>query len=158
MWFLHHKVILTKDNLVKRRWHGCKSCSFCYKDETIQQLFFDCSFAKKVWRIIHMMFGISPPTSVSNLFGNWLAGISKKELMQVRVGVCAVLRLCGMSEMILSLTNQKNIIFAGYSHGYALDVYVVISPISGGAACHGFWVQLFEDGSTGYIQPVRLAA
>jgi hypothetical protein len=107
MWFLHHKVILTKDNLVKRRWHGCKSCSFCYKDETIQQLFFDCSFAKKVWRIIHMMFGISPPTSVSNLFGNWLAGISKKELMQVRVGVCEVLRLCGMSEMILSLINQK---------------------------------------------------
>jgi hypothetical protein len=97
-----------KDNLVKRSWQGCKSCNFCYKDETIQHLFFDCSFAKKVWRIIHMTFGISPPTSLSNLFGNWLASISKKELMQVRVGVCAVLGLCEMSEMILSLTNKKN--------------------------------------------------
>jgi hypothetical protein len=91
MWFLHRKVILTKDNLVKRSWQGCKSCSFCHKDETIQHLFFDCSFAKIVWRIIHMTFGISPPTTVSNLFGNWLANIPKKELMQVRVGVCAIL-------------------------------------------------------------------
>jgi hypothetical protein len=66
-------------------------CNFCHKDETIQHLFFDCSFAKIVWRIIHMTFGISPPTSVSNLFRNWLADIPKKELMQVRVGVCAIL-------------------------------------------------------------------
>jgi hypothetical protein len=38
-----------------------------------------------------MTFGISPPTTVSNLFGNWLANIPKKELMQVRVGVCAII-------------------------------------------------------------------
>jgi hypothetical protein len=80
-----------KDNLVKRSWQGCKSYSFCHKDETIQHLLFDCSFAKIVWRIIHMTFGISPPTCVSNLFGNWLANIPKKELMQVHVGVCAIL-------------------------------------------------------------------
>jgi hypothetical protein len=24
MWFLHQKVILTKDNLAKRNWTGCK--------------------------------------------------------------------------------------------------------------------------------------
>ena len=46
MWFLHRKVILTKDNLLKRNWHGCKSCCFCDKDETIQHLFFDCPLAK----------------------------------------------------------------------------------------------------------------
>jgi hypothetical protein len=66
--------------------------------------------------------------------------------------------LCGMSEMILSLINQRNHHFLGYSHGYALDPYVVLSPTSGGAACHGFWVQPFGDGSMGFIQPVRLAA
>jgi hypothetical protein len=38
-----------------------------------------------------MTFSISPPTTVSNLFGNWLANIPKKELMQVHVGVCAIL-------------------------------------------------------------------
>jgi hypothetical protein len=40
MWFLHRKVILTKDNLIKRNWHGNTKCSFCDHDETIQHLFF----------------------------------------------------------------------------------------------------------------------
>jgi hypothetical protein len=29
MWFLHRKVILTKDNLVKSDWEGNKKCYFC---------------------------------------------------------------------------------------------------------------------------------
>jgi hypothetical protein len=29
MWFLYNKVILTKDNLAKRRWTGCTKCVFC---------------------------------------------------------------------------------------------------------------------------------
>jgi hypothetical protein len=29
MWFLHRKVILTKDNLVKRNWNDNESCCFC---------------------------------------------------------------------------------------------------------------------------------
>jgi hypothetical protein len=28
MWFLHRKVLLTKDNLAKRKWLGCKICVF----------------------------------------------------------------------------------------------------------------------------------
>jgi hypothetical protein len=28
MWFLYNKVILTKDNLVKRHWTGCAKCVF----------------------------------------------------------------------------------------------------------------------------------
>ena len=35
MWFLYRKVILTKDNLARRNWHGCKTCCFCDQDETI---------------------------------------------------------------------------------------------------------------------------
>jgi hypothetical protein len=46
----------------------------------------------------------------------------------------------GMFEMILFLTNQKHQLFAGYPYGYTLDPYVVLSPTSEGAACHGFWV------------------
>jgi hypothetical protein len=45
-----------------------------------------------------------------------------------------------MFEMILFLTNQKHQLFAGYPYGYTLDPYVVLSPTSEGAACHGFWV------------------
>jgi hypothetical protein len=29
MWFLHKEVILTKDNLLKQKWHGCDKCCFC---------------------------------------------------------------------------------------------------------------------------------
>jgi hypothetical protein len=91
MWFLHHKVILTKDNLAKRKWQGCKKCAFCDKDESIQHLFFECPLAKIIWRIIFMTFSLAPPKNITNLFGNWLSGIAKKDLVQIRVGVCAVL-------------------------------------------------------------------
>ncbi|KAK1612226.1 hypothetical protein QYE76_035899 [Lolium multiflorum] len=45
----------------------------------------------------------------------------------------------------------------GYPSGYALDPYVVLSPAFHGPPGHGFWVQPFGDGSTGFLQPVRLA-
>ena len=90
MWFLHRKVILTKDNLAKRNWEGNQSCVFCDKNETIQHLFFDCPLARTIWRIVFMTFSISLPTNVINLFGNWLSGIAKKDLVQIRVGVCAI--------------------------------------------------------------------
>ena len=44
-----------------------------------------------VWRIIFMAFNIHPPTNISNLFGNWLRGVDKKDKVQIRVGVCALL-------------------------------------------------------------------
>jgi hypothetical protein len=39
MWFLHHKVILTTDNLVNRKLNGNESCCFCDNKESIQHLF-----------------------------------------------------------------------------------------------------------------------
>jgi hypothetical protein len=56
MWFFHKKVILTKDNLIKRNWNGNTSCCFCDKDESIQHLFFECPLAKLygalfIWRL-----------------------------------------------------------------------------------------------------------
>jgi hypothetical protein len=56
MWFFHRKVILTKDNLLKRNWNVNKSCCFCDAKESIQHLFFECPLAKLIWRIIHMTF------------------------------------------------------------------------------------------------------
>uniref|UniRef100_A0A453CQN9 Reverse transcriptase zinc-binding domain-containing protein n=1 Tax=Aegilops tauschii subsp. strangulata TaxID=200361 RepID=A0A453CQN9_AEGTS len=34
-WYLRRGVILTKDNLIKRNWHGSPRCVFCHHDETI---------------------------------------------------------------------------------------------------------------------------
>ena len=91
MWFLYRKEILTKDNLAKRNWNGCTKCCFRDQEETIHHLFISCPFARMVWRVVFMALNIHPPTSVANLFGNWLRGVDKKEKVQIRVGVCAML-------------------------------------------------------------------
>ena len=53
-------VILTKDNLLKRNQNGSKSCVFCSRDETIEHLFFECLYAKFLWRAIHFVLGLKP--------------------------------------------------------------------------------------------------
>jgi hypothetical protein len=91
MWFLHRKVILTKDNLARRNWHGSLKCCFCNQDETIEHLFISCPLVKIMWRIIHIALNITPPNNITHLFGDWLLGIDKHEKMQIQVGACALL-------------------------------------------------------------------
>jgi hypothetical protein len=38
-----------------------------------------------------MAFNISRPKNITNIFENWLGGVSKKEKAQIRVGACAML-------------------------------------------------------------------
>ena len=91
MWFVHKGVILTKDNLAKRKWEGSKRCCFCDQDETIEHLFIKCPLAKLLWRTIHVTFNITPPLTISHLFDNWLAGVEPKSAAHIRVGACALL-------------------------------------------------------------------
>jgi hypothetical protein len=37
-----------------------------------------------------MIFGLLPPQNITNLFGNWLSGINKNDVKQIRVRVCAI--------------------------------------------------------------------
>ena len=76
MWFVHKQVILTKDNLIKRRWVGSPRCCFCDHDETIQHLFIECPLAKLLWRMIHIAFNINPLVDIESLFGTWLTGLN----------------------------------------------------------------------------------
>ena len=91
MWFLYRKVILTKDNLVKKRWTGCTKCVFCDLPESIDHLFITCKLARLVWRVFHFTFNILAPANITNLFGNWLNGVPKKTKAHIRIGVCAIL-------------------------------------------------------------------
>jgi hypothetical protein len=75
MWF--SKVILNKDNFIKRNWTWSDIRYFCDCKESVRHLFFKCPFAKIVWRIIYMTFGLDPPKNITNFFGNCLKGISK---------------------------------------------------------------------------------
>jgi hypothetical protein len=91
MWFLHKKVLLTKDNLSKRNWIGCKKCAFCDSEESVEHLFIKCNFAKLIWQVVYFTFNMPPPTNIKNLFGNWLNGIGKTTKARIRAGVCAIL-------------------------------------------------------------------
>ena len=91
MWFLFNKVILTKDNLAKRNWNGCKKCVFCDLEESIDHLFFTCPFAHFLWTIVQYAFNITPPVNGTNMFGSWLDGVHKSLRAQIRVGSCALL-------------------------------------------------------------------
>jgi hypothetical protein len=83
MCFLHKKVLLTKDNLSRRRWNGCKNRCFCDSDETIKHLFLACPFVKVVWRIVCFTYNIPPSTNIKNMFENWLNNIDK--IIQARI-------------------------------------------------------------------------
>ena len=91
MWFVFNKVILTKDNLAKRNWNGCKKCVFCDSEESIDHLFFTWPFAHLLWTIVQYTFNITPPINSTDMFENWLNGVEKKLKAQIRVGTCALL-------------------------------------------------------------------
>jgi hypothetical protein len=48
-WLLKNNVLLTKDNMVKRKWTGNPICMFCNQTETANHLFFQCCVARYVW-------------------------------------------------------------------------------------------------------------
>ena len=90
-WYLRKGVILTKDNLFKRNWKGSKKCVSCDHDETIKHLFFTCKVACSIWSAIQMASNLYQPTSVANIFGNWLNGIDNKLKTILRIGALAVI-------------------------------------------------------------------
>jgi hypothetical protein len=63
---------------------------FCGSQETIDHLFIFYSFSRLVWGVVHFTYNIPPPTSINNLFGNWLNGIDKQTKARIHVGVCAL--------------------------------------------------------------------
>jgi hypothetical protein len=71
LWYLKWGVILTKDNIARRNWNGDTRCSYCHSPETIHHLFFECFYVKFLWCVVHLMFGISHPLSIDDLFVNW---------------------------------------------------------------------------------------
>jgi len=88
--YIRRGIILTKDNLAKRNWQGNQQCCFCHENETIQHLFLDCSFARMAWATVYMAWGLRQPTSISNMFGSWLNGISKHHKSLIMVGAAAM--------------------------------------------------------------------
>jgi hypothetical protein len=84
-------VLLTKHNLIKRKWKGCSKCCFCDSPETVQHFFISCPFVLIIWRMIYFTYNIPPPTNITNMFGNWLNGVPKEIKDRIRsivLGLC----------------------------------------------------------------------
>jgi hypothetical protein len=43
-----------------------------------------------LWRIVDFTYGLPPPTSIPNMFGNWLNGVDMKSKARIRIGVSAL--------------------------------------------------------------------
>lgn len=76
MWLLSNNAILTKDNLIRRKWSGNPKCQFCNFDETCDHLFFTCSVAKVIWAVVAICIGADNiPVSLNQCWawcGRWL--------------------------------------------------------------------------------------
>lgn len=65
VWLIELGAVLTKDNMVKRKWIGDPSCRFCETAESVDHLFFQCSTAKVVWGIVALCIGaINIPNNI----------------------------------------------------------------------------------------------
>jgi hypothetical protein len=56
IWLLEQKAILTKDNMIKRKWQGAPDCYFCGEPEDCDHLMFLCPIARVVWGVIAICF------------------------------------------------------------------------------------------------------
>lgn len=74
-----------KDALLRRNIAVDPFCSLCSQDlETIDHLFFNCDFAKTVWRASHLGFDFTVGTALGfvDWFVQWLKHVPDKELIQ----------------------------------------------------------------------------
>jgi hypothetical protein len=85
-WYLRKGIVLTKDNLAKRNWHGSKKCVFCHDGESIKHLFFQYRFARFILSVIQVASTLFSPHSITNIFGNWLNRIDNRFKKHIRVG------------------------------------------------------------------------
>ena len=149
MWFLHRKVLLTKDNLARRNWIGCKKCVFCDREESIEHLFFECNFSKMIWRVIQFTFNIKPPTTVSNMFSTWLDGIDKITKARIRIGMCAILWAIWncRNDIVFNKQQIPNFLQVIYRGVHWIRTWAVLLPVP--------QQELMESGCTRLLAIVR---
>lgn len=71
LWMVINNAILTKDNMIKRKWPGDPTCFFCKSTESVDHLLFQCSMAKAIWAIVVVCIGASNvPNSIIQSW-NW---------------------------------------------------------------------------------------
>uniref|UniRef100_A0A0A9DNS9 Reverse transcriptase zinc-binding domain-containing protein n=1 Tax=Arundo donax TaxID=35708 RepID=A0A0A9DNS9_ARUDO len=113
LWIMLHKKTLTRDQLLKRGWHGDKRCSFCESDESIERLFFQCAVAIHGWNAF-VQIGVCNRIP-SNLL-DWLEGLI---VIEESVG-----RYCG-SALLWAIWKWRNSTTFKERHLISLDQIII---------------------------------
>jgi hypothetical protein len=112
---------------------------------------------KKIWRIIFMTSKITPPSNITNLFGNWLNVVPRKIRDTLMLMCAPYYGLYGMWEMILFLTGHL------FYHFYMLSPWLHTGSICGLFSSRTrsalLWIfgAAYRNGCVELIQPVWLA-
>jgi hypothetical protein len=72
MWLIEQKAILTKNNMLKRKWQRDSGCYFCGDSETNDHLLFKCLIAKVIWGVIAICFHKKFRLSCHEQFWPWI--------------------------------------------------------------------------------------
>jgi len=83
-------VILTKDNLCKRKWKGNSDCVSCAEKETRNHLFFECSTAKYIWSLLAYSLGTDCRLVNMDQYWVWIHNILPQGSQMHAVGLAAV--------------------------------------------------------------------
>jgi hypothetical protein len=74
--------------MVARTWKG----AFCGLFESTKHLFFKCSVAQHMWRLIQVTFNLATiPRDVDHLIGSWLGSFDQGNKKFIVVGCAAIL-------------------------------------------------------------------
>ena len=142
--------------MARRNWQGSQQCCFCHEDETIQHLFFDCHVTRLVWASVYAAWGLPKPSSVSNMFGNWLNGIPKHYKPLVLVGAAALCWSVWRSRNAVVFDNKKLLscrlssrLHFGYEHGLSYNGHLHMTPLWRRRIFWPRWPRTFLPGRMG---------
>ena len=91
VWLAQQNYILTKDNLLRRKWHGSATCQVLSDNDTVSHLFLECSLAKYARSIVALVVGVNcKPCSVDQfwVFAQRFMGQGGKYHMVGLAAVC----------------------------------------------------------------------
>lgn len=95
--YLARRVILTKDNLVKRYFSSNPKCCYYNSNETIQHLPFNYHHVKNIWRVVQMAMRLNPPASVAHIAGKWLSHVNFRKcniILVIAAAMCWAIWWC----------------------------------------------------------------
>jgi hypothetical protein len=109
LWYFKCGVVLTKYNLVRRNWSGNKLYVFYSHSESIQHLFFDCHFARFLWRAVQVTFNIDVPIFTTHMFNGWIAGLGNqfKKLVLIRVAALCWTLWTSRNDVVFDISHIK---------------------------------------------------